>query len=326
MNYFVTWSQHRRTRELARQLQVELVEITSRRRGLGRYAEVVHRTVAFLLARRPHLLIVQSPSMVLAALATFLRPLFGYVLIVDAHNEAVEPYVHPTWPVRWLATRLLRAADHVIVTNDALADIVRSSGGAPLVLADPIPITPIDRYRSSNDSFRVVVISTYATDEPINQILGAANLVGVHVEFLVTGNSNRLDPEIKRRLPANVKLTGFLPEHAYWDLLASASVVLDLTEMPNCLVCGAYEALALGVPVILSDDDAGRKTFGEFAEFTKNDSQQIARALDRVRSNHAALVAAMPTARSQFEDRWACSLVNVQNCIAVALTEKVAHR
>ena len=301
---FLTWIEHRRTRSLCERLGIELAEIVTTRRGLARYAELIPRTLAFLWRRRPPVLLVQSPSMVLAALTVLLRPLLGYRLVFDAHNEAVEPYLHPSAPVIVLARWLMRRADHVIVTNPGLAETVTQCGGVPVVLPDPLPEPPTVAPRPLPGDFRVAVISTFAGDEPFDAVIAAARQIGEDVRLYVTGNSNKLPPEIRASMPANVTLTGFLSEPEYWSLLASCDAVMDLTTMDKCLVCGAYEAIAVGRPVLLSDNAASVTTFAGFGEFTTNEPEAIAAALQRLRARCADLAAELPGRRREFLQRW----------------------
>src|SRR5688500_14163147 len=90
----ITWFWHRRTAELCEGLGVPLTVLETSRRGIARYAELSLRTVRTLHEVRPRVLIVQNPSLILACLAVILRIFFRYRLIVDAHNEAVEPYIN----------------------------------------------------------------------------------------------------------------------------------------------------------------------------------------------------------------------------------------
>lgn len=315
MPCFLTWSYHRRSKELGRRLSVRLVELVSRHRGVLRYLDLVTRTLFFLVGARPRLVIVQNPSLVLAALVLAIKPILRYATIIDAHNEAVEPYLHSSRPALWLTRLVLRRADRVIVTNESLADIVRKSGGVPVVLPDPVPEVPVRTRRPNGDEFRVVVVSTYAADEPLAEIIEAARIVGTSMRFFVTGNRALLPSDLAVRVPDNMTLTGFLSDSEYWELLASSSVILDLTKMPNCLVCGAYEALAVGVPAILSDNLASVETFGGFAEFTRNEGESIAEALVRVRARHAAIAESLGSARAKYETAWQGRLQHLQSHI-----------
>ena len=49
--------------------------------------------------------------------------------------------------------------------------------------------------------------------------------------------------------------------------------------MQNCLVCGAYEAVALGKPLILSDTYALRNYFYKGAIYTENRAHSIANSI-----------------------------------------------
>jgi glycosyltransferase involved in cell wall biosynthesis len=303
--HFLTWIEHRRTRELAAKLGLTLVEIVTRARGLRRYAQLLGRTVVYLLRSRPKVLIVQSPSIVLALLAALLRPFFGYQLLFDAHNEAVEPHLHPSPAMRALSRWLLRRAHGVIVTNEPLAGTVVQAGGRPLVLSDPIPHPPETRASPLAGRYNIVLISTFAGDEPFAEVVAAVRLMPTDVRLYVTGNPDKLAADLRARLPEQVTLTGFLPEQDYWNLLASCDAVMDLTTMDNCLVCGGYEALALDKPLILSRNPASVHTFGPFGEFCANTPDAIACAVKVLRGREAELRARFGAEKAAFEKRWA---------------------
>jgi glycosyltransferase involved in cell wall biosynthesis len=302
----ISWETHRRTQELAKALDFPLYELCDRRSGLARYIALCYRTIKLLTRVRPDVLIVQNPSIVLAGLSELLRPLIRYELVVDAHNEAVRPYINQTWPVPAIARWLLRRASITIVTNDALAKTVCDAGGRPHVLPDRLPEAPTAPLppRDSPTPFSVLVIATYAPDEPIDQILEAAKELGTDYQFHFTGNYLKL-PESKRtQLPSNVALTGFLPEQQYWTLMRDCDVVLDLTLMEDCLVCGAYEALSLHKPMILSESTAARNLFGGACLLTKPNPESIAGAIRAARSMYTELSSRAPLVAARFVREW----------------------
>lgn len=273
----VAWFGHRRLESITARLGIPCHVLKSRRHRVLRYCVLAARTLRLVARERPRFLLVQNPSIASAILCALLRRVFGFVLVIDAHNEAVVPYNHPGPVVRRLAAWLLRTADVTIVTNGALARIVAEAGGRPFELYDPIPVPPDGAATVPVVPRRVAVISTYAADEPLQEIIAAARLLqGADVEIRITGRPSQAFLARAGDVPANVVLTGFLVEAEYWALLASAAIVVDLTRMPSCLVCGAYEALALGRPMLLTDDEAGRALFGEAALFTDNVPESIA--------------------------------------------------
>lgn len=51
----------------------------------------------------------------------------------------------------------------------------------------------------------------------------------------------------------NCRLTGYLPYDRYVGLLRGVDVILDLTSQDHTLLMGAFEAVSLGTPLIVSD-------------------------------------------------------------------------
>lgn len=300
----MTWIRHRRTRAICSELDLELAEIVTRRRGLVRYLLLTFRTIHFLASRRPRILIVQTPSIVLGALTVLLRPLLRFRLVCDAHNEAVDPFLSRLASIRRLAHWLIRSANLTIVTNGRLANRVRALGGTAQVLFDPLPKPgqPVRPRRFTQ--FTCAVISTYAPDEPLAEIFRAAELLGNNIRFMVTGNSARMPAGLKGRVPANVSLTGFLSDEEYWNLLASVDLVIDLTQMPDCLVCGSYESIAVGTPVLLTDSEVSRELFGNAAVYAPNEGNAIAAAIRQVKASGEAQRNRVSQVRPLIEQRW----------------------
>lgn len=298
----LSWFEHRRTRELCAGLGIELVGLSTTHRGLRRYLLLTARTIELLARRRPDVLLVQSPSLILSVLALAQRAFLGYRLIVDAHNEAVVPYENPQLWVRWLSRWVIRRADLTIVTNQQLAQMVREQGGEPFILPDRIPVLAPGPARALGAGFNVVLIATFAKDEPIGAIFEAVR--DAELELFVTGNPGKLQADVAARAPPNVRFTGFLAEEDYWGLLRAADAVVDLTLKPDCLVCGAYEALAVGRPMLLSHNPASAELFGDSALFTDNTVGNIRGSFERLKSERARLEAAVALKRNELTAAW----------------------
>ena len=303
----ITWEDHRRMNELCDWLGLPLTVLRSSSRGARRYAELTLATIRFLRTHRPAAVLLQNPSLILALLVLFARPFMGrYRVVMDAHNEAITPFTYDFWPITWLSRVAQRRADTTVVTNEALAKVVRENGGQPLIVPDRLPTPPVSSNRlSCPEQLSVMVVATFAADEPIGAIFGAARLLGAEFSFAVTGNSRKLAPDLRTSMPANVRLTGFLPEHDYWQLMADCHVVLDLTLKPDCLVCGAYEALSLSKPMVLSGNGASRDLFGGFAVFPENsDEGSIAVALRKTLAEYDTIRDLTEQGRPAFAKRW----------------------
>lgn len=302
----IAWFWHRRTHQLCQRMNWRHLVLETPRTGILRYATLSWRTILTLARDRPRFLVVQNPSMVLVLLCIALRPMLRFRLVVDAHNEAVSPYLFSSFFIRWAARFCLRAADLTIVTNGALARTVAEAKGTPAILPDPLPQPPASEGEPPPPAgFTVVIVSTFARDEPLAEMLAAAkSLQEDGFLFKVTGNPRKLPEELRAQSPANVSFTGFLPEAEYWDLLRGSDAILDLTLMPNCLVCGAYEAVAVRRPLVLSDGAAAREWFGEAASYVGNDAGAIAAGLRDVRQRHQELERRIPAEAERIEARW----------------------
>jgi glycosyltransferase involved in cell wall biosynthesis len=277
-----------------------------RRRHSGpiRWIDLSIRTVRLLRHSRPEVLFVQNPSLALTMLATALRPVFRYFLVVDAHNEGIRPFDRPYSWVRRLTRWLLRSADVTIVTNEALAADVTAAGGYALTLPDRLPAVPHPDAEPADpvEPADIVVVATFRPDEPIAAIMAAAAMTPT-ARVAVTGPADRFR-ETAAPVPPNVRLTGFLPDPSFWRQLASAQVICDLTLKPDCLVCGAYEALAVGKPMVLSDNPPTRELFGPAAELTTADAEDIATAFRRSLAGCDRLEAGALALREAYPRRW----------------------
>lgn len=298
---WISWERHRRTRELSRDLAIELSEMIVGGPALTRYPALLLRTLACLARTRPAVVVVQCPSIVLAAWVLILKSLGGFQVVADLHNEAVEPFIHGFPGYRALLRWIHRRADLSLVTNGALAGIVRSGGGRVLVLPDKVPSLGARSRRSREHGELVVFVCTYAPDEPYTAVIEAARLLGPRVSVHITGNPG---PTVLPELPSNVTITGYLSETRYLELLAAADVIVDLTAMEDCLVCGAYEAAALGKPLVTSDTSALRAYFRSGTVYSRHDPESLAESIAVALRDKVALGLAMVQLRTELSCAW----------------------
>ena len=310
---WVAWNVHRRTTGLCAAWDVPLHVIRSERKGL-RWIEQAVDTIQLLHRHKPSVLFVQNPSLSLTVLAILARRVFGYCLVVDGHNEGVRPFHRPGAFVAWLTRHVLKSADLTIVTNAALAEDVIAAGGRPLVLPDclPVPILP-PKTRPMHDAPDVAVIASFRSDEPIAAILAAAATMP-EIRFVFSGATLRFHKN-GVDLPPNVRFPGYLVEKMYWQFLAQARVICDLNLKSDCLVCGAYEGLALGKPLVLSDNPPTRHLFGRAAVLTTNDPEDIANALRTALEQCDQLSANAAEVREAYRADWQLQSAEAWNAI-----------
>lgn len=300
---WITWERQRRSIEMARQLDVPLHLIETGHRGLTRYWLSAWRTLALLRRERPRVVFAQNPSVLLAALVCAVRPLFGYRVIVDRHSNFDFADTD-----RGLLNRIsnysLRRADLTIVTNTFLERLVADKGGRGFILQDPLPVLASGPPMPLKGRKNVVFVCTYKPDEPVAEVLEAARRLPADVVVHVTGNDKRLPDALRATLPANVVLTGFLSQADYDRLMASANLVLELTTRDHTLLCGAYEALSVGTPLVISNMTALVEYFRAGVVVTTNDAPAIAAAIDTALAREDALRAEIATTLPVMVAEW----------------------
>ena len=128
------------------------------------------------------------------------------------------------------------------------------------------------------EGFHAVFVCTYSVDEPIAEVLEAARRLP-DVSFSFTGDPAYMSADLQRSLPANVRLTGFLPDTEYLALLRGADIILSLTKEDHTMQRGGYEAVALGKPLITSHWPLLREVFGRGTVHVDNSPQAIVSAI-----------------------------------------------
>ncbi len=303
---WITWEKQRRNGELARALGAILFEWPEIDAMRGRFAKYVRggwRTVVVLVRIRPRVVFCQNPSIVLASLVLALRPFLRFRVVVDAHNSGLMPYDGQHAILTRLAVVVQRRADITIVSNEGLRRSVEANGGRPFVLPDRIPDLGPVAAPTLAGRYNILFVCSYAADEPYEAVFLAARLLPPDVVIYVTGNHRKagVDPT---DAPLNLKMTGFVTDEEYCGLLHAVDVVMDLTSREYCLVCGAYEAVSVGRPLILSNTETNRRYFNRGCVYTDHDPESIATAIKR--SLHVAdmLAEDVRTLRNELAAEW----------------------
>ena len=298
---WLTWEVHRRTRELCHALSIDLCELTSRSPRIVRYVTLLLRTAWCLVRRRPSLVVIQCPSVILALWVVLLRPWLRFRLVADLHNEAVVPF-NLSGTIYLKAIALIhRTADLCIVTNSHLVPVVERAGGTAFVLPDKLPDLRTRAVGTAGATRNIVFVCTYAPDEPYREVIEAARTLDPSVTLFVTGNYKKV-PALHP--PDNVYLTGYVSERDYVAILNMADVIVDLTSMDDCLVCGAYEAVALGKPLITSDTRMLREYFHRGTVYTRHDSQSLAAAMTYALEHADHLASEIRALRVELAREW----------------------
>lgn len=285
---WIAWDHQVRNKSMAGKLGIQLYVPDLTEGRIRRYLWSIAGTLLALVKIRPRIVITSNPSLVLNYLALFLRPILRFRLVSDAHYCGVYAPDGRRWMQR-LLDYCNRSADLVIVTNIGHADYVNRIGGRAFVCEDPLPYLSALASRGDDDQEKTVfVISSFDFDEPYMEVLGAAKtLTEDGFGFYVSGNPGRVG--IDPAMFPHVRFTGYVPAQEFYARLLSSAVVVDLTTKDNCLVCGAYEAMAAEKPVVLSDHRALRQYFTHGAVFTANEKDDLVRSIKQAYENRSEL-------------------------------------
>lgn len=284
----------RRSEALARRLDLGLYLLD--RPGYRRiwtapfvYPLMAVRTLWQLGRRRPHRMVVVAPPIVAALVAMPVGRLLGARIALDVHSGALLDR-RWSWSMP-LLRRLARSADATVVTLPSLAERLALADGQLHVIPTPMPdIRP--RPDVPTEADLVVAICGWGADEPIEALIASA--VDRPWRLVLTGRARG-----NHHLPPNVRLSGYLPNEAYLDLVASAAVVVVLTTRDQTLLAGGWEALTLGRPLVISDTPALRATFGGELILVANDADAIGAGIAAAMRDRAAGMATSQRVRDR---------------------------
>lgn len=249
---------------------------------LFKYVSQSWKTLRVLFRERPAVVFVMTPP-VIACFPVWLYAKCARIsYMIDAHTST---FVDPPWrSILFLQRFCSRHAITTMVTNDYLANIVRSWGcevrimpDVPVCFAEPNPI-------ALKGDFKMTLVSSFTRDEPVELFLQAAGR-SPNVQFYVTGDVKDADRNLLRRKPSNVEFTGYLPDSQYVGLLMASDAVLSLTTVDHTMQRGAYEAVYLGKPVVTSNFEVLRKSFEKGAVHVDNTVDDIVRGISKMREN-----------------------------------------
>jgi glycosyltransferase involved in cell wall biosynthesis len=208
----------------------------------------------------------------------------GAELVIDSHTGAFDgPWARMLWLHRFLSRR----ATTTLVTNEPLRARVAAWGARALILEDRVPDLQPAR-GPVNDRFSVVLVSSFAADEPLTEVLAAAAELPSYL-FFVTGRAPAHCAALVAGAPANVTFTGFVPRADYVALLNRVDAVMVLVKRDLTLLCGAYEAAAVEQPLITSDWPVLRNYFDRGALYVDNSPAQIRDAVCEARRRNGEL-------------------------------------
>jgi len=190
----------------------------------------------------------------------------------------------------------------VLIDGDGSTGLGRApKGKIDLVDAAP-PCWTVEPARRLNERPLVVLLGSFAPEEPIQSVMEAARLLP-SVDVWITGEPGRCPSWITDSAPSNVTCVGAPSGSDRPRIIAAADIVLTLSANPERIMRPAVEATYAGRPLVVSDLPGLRRVLPH-AIHVANDGASIAAALRSALDRHASLVAAAPAARELQRSRW----------------------
>jgi len=294
---WIAWEKQRRTTELAKEFKAKLYQLDYKLPRTFRYLICIYKTLKILKKERPKYLFVQNPSIFLAAVAVLLRK--NFKVVVDTHTSILNRELQKIF--RPLTKYIIKNADLTIVTNENIKHIIETKGGKAFVLPDKIPLFAKSKINLKKPS--VLFISTFANDEPFEEVIKAAKKQE-DIFIYITGNTKKFPKKAFKEVPSNVIFTGFLSDKDYIKMLNSVDVVMDLTRMEDCVLCGAYEAVAVEKPLITSNKRVLKNFFNKGTVHVNNTAEGIAKGISYALKNTKKLTLGIKILKAQRKKEW----------------------
>lgn len=270
------------------------------------------RTLQVLFRKKPRVVHAANPPFVCGLVVAFYCLLSRAEYILDYHTGAFGRIWRWALPVQKVLAR--KAASNIVV-NRHWADIVRSWGGHTTIMVDPFGELPEGREVKLDKGFNLVYVNTFAPDEPLDAVLGAASGLP-DVFFHITGDLRLASARHLEGIPPNVNFTGFLPEDVYVGLLRAADAVMALSTWDFTLQSGGCEAVSVGKPLITSDWPYLKSVFSGGSVFVPNTAEGIGGGIREMQKNIESYQEGMVSLRREKRREWEAGLAALEKMVS----------
>lgn len=288
---WLTWHYAARSRNMAKELNIPVLEYFNNKNLISRHGLSSLWTIKTLLKEKPDVIFIQLSFMLLNIVAFYKLITFRNIVIVaDCHTKALRRKAKGIfnfifWPLKKLTFRLV---DISIVSNIGMEKDIKQLHDNYFLIPDKIPELSIDKDENKKQNY-FVYISSFAVDEPFDEIFKVAEILGNSHTIYWTGKIPA-NIQLPENIPENLKFTDYISFEEYYNLIANADAVLALTTEDDCLQSGAYEALAVKTPMVISNSKALQIYFGSSAIYTSHEPQEIAENLIKAKSSYSEMV------------------------------------
>jgi len=327
---WIAWEKQRRTIELSKMLSCELHLLDYM--GYSRYLKCIASTFRILYKHRSSIIFVQNPSMVLAALACIFKKITRSVVVVDRHTTfrlGKSAEISLEYLVFKVFNRFtLQNADLTIVTNEELAKIVKNNKGNPFILPDKLPTIIRRREIKLIAKHNILLIASFAQDEPIIAAIEAMSKLKKYckheVTLYVSGNYKKLPESVIADVPDNIVFTGYLNDSDFENMLHAVDAIMVLTTAESCMLCGCYEAVAASKPLITSNKKVLKKYFSGCV-FVENTSSGICDGIIQLFNNYSIYLENIVNLKTELNKTWSMLCEDLTNKLNLIVDKRANH-
>lgn len=279
-----------------------------------KYVPQTLRTWLILMHEHPTAVYILNPP-VFAPLVVWAYCVFsGAKILMDTHYSALYG---TKW--KWLlpVTRFLAKRAIINIVDQERNKRLLNSWNAEAIVLEKPPYQEFDTARRdvTRDRFNIVVINTFAEDDPVEIILEAATLCA-DIDWYILGDPKRARQSLLTRVSKNVTFTGYLLKEDYWNCLFPANAVMALTTREYSLMAGAIDGLSIDKPLILSRQPALEEYFTKGVVFVDNEARSIARGVREFQKLEKQLIGEIASLHNEKRIKWEKSFAYLQNVVA----------
>lgn len=232
------------------------------------YIRASVKTLFKALQAKPDVILIQLPQGPLLLEAYLLKKMLGCKIIADIHTGFI---MNTSWKGLLLNTpfvKLLPTADIIVAHNETqLALIPTKIKNKTIVVFDPWHLIVKQNTKNWSPQEKYIVFpASFASDEPLEEIISSINQYDLDVKIYVTGNWKR-KPEIKRYSSRRIIFTGYLSNEEFSNLLTKATAIVTGTKREYTALMSGWEAVAYTKPLAVTATSTLRKLFEGYAVF-----------------------------------------------------------
>ena len=292
-NIFIVWKIfQRRAESLAPSFDLDVInyhyswEEKSKTLKVLSYLFKSIMTFIDLIRCRPDCVFVQLPPTPALYVVALYCSITNKKYVLDCHNAMICG-----WWIKWpFARYLLKKAEFVFVHNQDVSKYAADMSIIATVLRDPLPKVPssigdsyLAKYGLQKKAY-VLAPWNFASDEPIAEMFHAATDMP-DIKIVMTWFPERLSKELIENKPSNVIFTGYIDVDEFNEIFANAMAAIILTTREGTQPSGASEAIALGVPLVISDLETTRMLYKDAPMYVENNSKSIVNGIESMCKN-----------------------------------------